>query len=842
MSHSSKKDSESTSNKEKSGKHEKESSMYKITAHIITKCLDVSDQKIKLYANMLDAGATLEDIMPILETLPLSLKRLYDQEGVFMRGIENKDDKYAKEQIILFNQGIEETGNKILKMGGEPKYVKPIDKEIIIHIDSDTEEEYEDEKRSFPEKEWKEWKKALKEFKEKLYLTPYITKLNTLKELLKYKKKLLEIHEGSAKPEDIAMLEETIKKTKEKIAAEELKETTKKDTYNNFNIYGEYSEEKKEEIKPKKKAKEVSSDSKEERRKPKKKLADLIKEKAKKIKEAEPKDREEGIKKSKKQPKLKEKQKQDRNTPDEEKKIKDNKEISDQYDPQDKYYVQDYLNACTAYEGAVYDSLKEAFEAAREKLEILMSRVCKLITGKSVFAMLKLNDAEPFTATKDIKPGGIYGPFRNGFFTVKFKNPNEGEPIRGKKGKVDEEEVSTKQFPPFCFLENNRKLLAGKVISKPYHSDEPNHINNHFNVFPGFKAKKLDMTYEQCKEKLKPLLDHIMKVWAKGDRTYYEYHIGWLCYGIMHLTDPETLLGIIGVEGNGKSLVFRFLVDWVYGKNIAVIVEGLSFLTEKFNSELANKMLICIDEPANTNSDSSKCLEVAEKLKFFLTNPDQRIRKLYEEAFTVESHASVAITTNNEKPVVMNNRSRRFALYKSLDKLETLTHYTNLANYILNQKMGDIFYTFARLHKCTLDLKIIQDTDARETCIKECEARGNGFFTDVFEDGSYPIPEEFIVKEDERGIMISNKNLYKVYKAWHEETKNGFIWNNNTFSKNIAKGMPKLEKININNKRGSGMHYILTKNMFDKINVVDSLKQEKSLGDFLKPPPPIHRT
>jgi hypothetical protein len=270
--------------------------------------------------------------------------------------------------------------------------------------------------------------------------------------------------------------------------------------------------------------------------------------------------------------------------------------------------------------------------------------------------------------------------------------------------KWTETDNNGKQKQEYCkinipeVLESIEELFVRSCNIIPYHLHiEQNPDPTILNIFPGFKARFVpdadfsDNGYHMTL--IKPLLNHIMEVFANNNMDHYRYILSWFAYPIRHLTKTQKCLVLVGEQGTGKSMVSEFLVKFLYGKPIASCVDGFDKILGDFNPVLSNKMYIAIDE-ASIDGNSSTYRAYFERFKSYLVSDTISINDKNEKLIILDNHLSYLVNSNNFRPVLVEEGDRRYAIFEVSNIRKNNVEYFNNLSKTLTQDAGDALYTY----------------------------------------------------------------------------------------------------------------------------------------------------
>ena len=182
-----------------------------------------------------------------------------------------------------------------------------------------------------------------------------------------------------------------------------------------------------------------------------------------------------------------------------------------------------------------------------------------------------------------------------------------------------------------------------------------------FNTFQGFAiTKSIAEAYMKHKnikpadvEKLmKPVLDHIMKIWCSNKQKRFDYVISWFAQ-VLQKPCEKTKVALClksDFEGAGKSVIVGMMKN-IIGEYHSV---SLNEFPEGFNDIMADKCFINLDE-ALWGKDKS-----AAKVKVFITEHQQQIKKKFKDEYTQDAYHNVLISTNEDFMCPKDIGSRRY--------------------------------------------------------------------------------------------------------------------------------------------------------------------------------------
>ena len=213
-----------------------------------------------------------------------------------------------------------------------------------------------------------------------------------------------------------------------------------------------------------------------------------------------------------------------------------------------------------------------------------------------------------------------------------------------------------------------------------------------FNTWPGFAAEKITavLTEGEILDLATPIISHIFEVVVNNVADHGEWFLDWLA-NIVQRPEQKTQVPIVisGKQGVGKGIIIDFFRDCILGSQICTQTQSPSQdLFSRFANKHVNKVLIQIDEGDNLTkfADHLKNMITADKINY-------EIKGLMPAS--AKNYLNIIITTNHERPVLVETSDRRYVLFKASDvHLRNPQYYIDLGAHLRNPKVAKAFYLF----------------------------------------------------------------------------------------------------------------------------------------------------
>jgi hypothetical protein len=228
------------------------------------------------------------------------------------------------------------------------------------------------------------------------------------------------------------------------------------------------------------------------------------------------------------------------------------------------------------------------------------------------------------------------------------------------------------------------------------------------NVWPGF----LVATYPPIEDPqlveslVQPIVSHIQNVVVSGALDHAEWLLDWMA-NIVKMPERKTEVPIVisGKQGIGKGIIFDFFRLSVLGKEITAQIQNPGQdLFSRFSNKHVNKVFLQMDE-------GEGLAKYADQLKNLTTCGQINYEIKGVMSSTCNNYINILITTNHEKPVLVETSDRRFVLFRASDiYLKNPEYYAKLGNHLKSKEVARAFYQFLMLRDVSKYISNFQST------------------------------------------------------------------------------------------------------------------------------------
>ena len=179
-----------------------------------------------------------------------------------------------------------------------------------------------------------------------------------------------------------------------------------------------------------------------------------------------------------------------------------------------------------------------------------------------------------------------------------------------------------------------------------------------FNLFSGYHIQTLPQ--EEYNEKLiEKHLYHWKHIICADDEAAYNYVLNWVANILQNpLAQNRTVLGLIAEQGVGKNEFFCCPIQNILTNDYSYETGNANNIFGEFNSPIAHKKLVILNEAKSSDSKSSQCIDY-DTFKDVITSKTITINAKGEQQYVIDNVMNMIITSNNNMPFRIQDNDRR---------------------------------------------------------------------------------------------------------------------------------------------------------------------------------------
>lgn len=318
-------------------------------------------------------------------------------------------------------------------------------------------------------------------------------------------------------------------------------------------------------------------------------------------------------------------------------------------------------------------------------------------------------------------------------------------------------------------------ITYNAIVFRPYSELSPKLTDNNYNLFSGFKAKRIDNV---SMDVINPVLKHIESVWAGDNKEWYHWILSYFSWILKYPhIKTQKVLTLSSDQGAGKNIITDWIEEYIIGLRHAVTIAGTEKLTQRFNSVIESKLLITCNEV-----DTAENYKAAfNKLKTLITEKRQAIERKGCDIDYVNDCCNYVILSNNDFCVYLEESDRRYAIPDVSNKYSgDYAYFKNLSKHLTDDTANHL-YTYL-LNYDGLDVRdknTIPVSKAKESIIELSLPASKSFIKNML-SGEYNIHDEIIkynairdtyshveyIKDKHDKDFIKKDDLYKLFVEW----------------------------------------------------------------------------
>jgi hypothetical protein len=155
----------------------------------------------------------------------------------------------------------------------------------------------------------------------------------------------------------------------------------------------------------------------------------------------------------------------------------------------------------------------------------------------------------------------------------------------------------------------------------------------------------------------KPVIDHILHIWCKGDQKVCDYLLSWMAHLVQFPWKKMTVCPVLkGGQGAGKGIIISHFLKSILGTEHFIAVMDVERVLGKFQMEKTKTNLLTFLDECTFAGDKRQ----ASKLKGLLSECDRHFEAKFVNGFTLRNYSNFIIASNYDKIVLVEKDDRRY--------------------------------------------------------------------------------------------------------------------------------------------------------------------------------------
>lgn len=221
-----------------------------------------------------------------------------------------------------------------------------------------------------------------------------------------------------------------------------------------------------------------------------------------------------------------------------------------------------------------------------------------------------------------------------------------------------------------------------------------------FNTFRGFKIQPAEGTRHLG------YLKHVRENICQGNEDHYNYLIRWMARVVQQpKTQSEVAIVLMSKErGTGKSFFCRHFLE-LFGSHGAV-VDNMDHLIGRFNSHLADKLLVVAEEAYHAYDRRSESV-----LKELITGKNRAIERKGYDVFWGANYVHLMMTSNKDRVVPAGDHERRFFVLRvGTNKMQDSAYFAKIDEDMRNGGHANLMHYLLSIDLTDFDVRAVPKT------------------------------------------------------------------------------------------------------------------------------------
>ena len=192
-------------------------------------------------------------------------------------------------------------------------------------------------------------------------------------------------------------------------------------------------------------------------------------------------------------------------------------------------------------------------------------------------------------------------------------------------------------------------------------------------------------------ELIQEFLDIMKEIYTDNNEEYFKFFISWIRWLIVkpHIK-TKVFVFLFSKQGYGKSTITSFLTNYIFGENHSLTTSGLDSVTGKFNSLLAGKVVVNVEELPSTQEQFHNQFD---KMKHLISGNTINIEPKGKEHYEIRNYSNFIGCGNNRHALKITSDDERYFVIELKHKKDK-SFWKSFYDKFMNQNFGNMFYNY----------------------------------------------------------------------------------------------------------------------------------------------------
>jgi putative DNA primase/helicase len=334
----------------------------------------------------------------------------------------------------------------------------------------------------------------------------------------------------------------------------------------------------------------------------------------------------------------------------------------------------------------------------------------------------------------------------------------------------------------------NKRYFSDGIAFYPNVNECP---ETQYNMFTGFALKPIEGD-------VSPFIKHVEDVICAGDKIAAKYTLAFFAHLVQKPEEkPSVAIVMKSVEGTGKGSLMQPILN-ILG-DYASQTNGAYLVTGRFNSALANNLLIFADEVDLTDK------RTADKLKALISESTMQLERKGIDPVVMGNYLRFVFATNMPTVLKAGSRERRYLVLQPCSlKAQDKDYFNDYYDWLNSDGANHLLHYLSTLDISDFDPRRAPVTQAlQDEKMANLSPAEDFMYSELLKDKPFegisvrPEPKDILNRFD---TYLMNKNIQPMSESQKRSTigilfKNYGIQNHGKRGRNLHYVMPDIDEL-----------------------------------------------